>query len=91
LLTRRYNVGVESRSIERKDSRESVSQARDPDRQPSRSDDRDSAGPGDPKTPPTRSRSRIYAAETFGLLLISALLLLITLIRYWHHIQWSAR
>jgi hypothetical protein len=33
----------------------------------------------------------VYATETAGLLLIAALLLVITLIRYWHDIRWSLR
>ena len=34
-------------------------------------------------------RHAIYATETSGLLLIAFLLLALTLIRYWHAIQWS--
>ena len=34
-------------------------------------------------------RHTIYATETSGLLLIAFLLLALTLIRYWHAIQWS--
>ena len=33
----------------------------------------------------------IYATETFGLLLIAFLLLVLTLVRYWHAIHWSVR
>jgi hypothetical protein len=33
----------------------------------------------------------VYASETAGLLLIAALLLVLTLIRYWHEIHWSLR
>jgi hypothetical protein len=33
----------------------------------------------------------IYARETSGLLLIAFLLLVLTLIRYWHAIHWSMR
>jgi hypothetical protein len=36
-------------------------------------------------------RHPIYATETFGLLLIAFLLLVLTLIRYWHAIHWSLR
>jgi hypothetical protein len=36
-------------------------------------------------------RHAIYASETSGLLLIAFLLLVITLIRYWHAIHWSVR
>jgi hypothetical protein len=33
----------------------------------------------------------IYATETSGLLLIAFLLLVVTVIRYWHTIHWSWR
>jgi hypothetical protein len=36
-------------------------------------------------------RHAIYAAETTGLLLIAFLLLVVTVIRYWHAIHWSLR
>jgi hypothetical protein len=36
-------------------------------------------------------RHAIYATETSGLLLIAFLLLVLTLIRYWHAIHWSLR
>jgi hypothetical protein len=36
-------------------------------------------------------RHAVYASETTGLLLIAALLLILTLIRYWHFINWSIR
>ena len=36
-------------------------------------------------------RHAVYASETTGLLLIAALLLALTLIRYWHTIHWSLR
>jgi hypothetical protein len=36
-------------------------------------------------------RHAIYATETSGLLLIAFLLLVLTLIRYWHAIHWSVR
>jgi hypothetical protein len=34
-------------------------------------------------------RHHIYATETAGLLLVAILLLVLTLIRYWHSINWS--
>jgi hypothetical protein len=40
--------------------------------------------------PKPRGRE-VYAAETTGLLVIVVLLLVLTLIRYWHHIHWSLR
>jgi hypothetical protein len=36
-------------------------------------------------------RHSIYAAEATGLLLMAVLLLILTLIRYWRDIPWSAR
>lgn len=33
----------------------------------------------------------IYTLETTGLLVIAILILVLTLIRYWHRIPWSAR
>jgi hypothetical protein len=33
----------------------------------------------------------IYAAEATGLLLMAILLLILTIIRYWRYIPWSAR
>jgi len=43
---------------------------------------------------PDDSRQRrhaVYASETAGLLLIALMLLVLTLVRYWHHIHWSLR
>ncbi len=34
---------------------------------------------------------RIYKLEAAGSLIIGALILLLTLTRYWHHIVWGAR
>jgi hypothetical protein len=36
-------------------------------------------------------RHSIYAAEATGLLLVAVLLLILTIIRYWRYIPWSAR
>ena len=47
-----------------------------PDQQPS------------PKRP---DKLRIYKLEAAGSLIIGALILLLTLTRYWHHIAWGAR
>ena len=33
----------------------------------------------------------VYTLETTGLLVIAAIILIITLIRYWHHIPWNWR
>jgi hypothetical protein len=38
-----------------------------------------------------RHRHAVYASETTGLLLIAFLLLVLTLLRYWHDIHWSLR
>jgi hypothetical protein len=34
---------------------------------------------------------QIYTLEATGLLVIAGLILILTLVRYWHHIAWSAR
>jgi hypothetical protein len=34
---------------------------------------------------------QIYTLEATGLLVIAALVLIMTLVRYWHHIAWGAR
>jgi hypothetical protein len=34
---------------------------------------------------------QIYTLEATGLLVIAAVILILTLVRYWHHIAWSAR
>ncbi|HET9408819.1 MAG TPA: hypothetical protein VFO39_16375 [Candidatus Sulfotelmatobacter sp.] len=36
-------------------------------------------------------RHATYATETAGLLLIAFLLLILTLLRYWHDIHWNIR
>ncbi len=36
-------------------------------------------------------RHAVYASETAGLLLIALVLLVLTLVRYWHEIHWSLR
>jgi hypothetical protein len=47
----------------------------------------------DPKSNESQKQHRqaVYASETAGLLLIAVLLLVLTLIRYWHDIHWSLR
>jgi len=45
-----------------------------------------SSAPG--SKPPRRS---VYASETVGLVLIALVLLILTLVRYWHDIHWSWR
>lgn len=49
-----------------------------------------------PQRQPEPPRSRhplphVYTLETTGLLVIAVLILILTLVRYWHHISWSAR
>jgi hypothetical protein len=44
-----------------------------------------------PDSQPKRRRHAVYASEATGLLLIAFLLLVLTLVRYWHHIHWSLR
>jgi hypothetical protein len=34
---------------------------------------------------------QIYTLEATGLLVIAALILILTLVRYWHHIHWGLR
>lgn len=36
-------------------------------------------------------RRSITRMETMGLLIIAVLILIFTVVRYWHHIGWSAR
>jgi hypothetical protein len=36
-------------------------------------------------------RHSIYAAEATGLLLMAVMLLVLTILRYWRYIPWSAR
>jgi len=38
-----------------------------------------------------QQRHSIYAAEATGLLLMAVLLLILTVVRYWRDIPWSAR
>jgi hypothetical protein len=44
-----------------------------------------------PQDDPKHHMHAVYASETKGLLLIAFLLLVLTLIRYWHEIHWSIR
>ena len=48
---------------------------------------------GDPQRDHSHKHHRhaIYAMETTGLLLIAFLLLILTVLRYWHDIHWSLR
>jgi hypothetical protein len=40
---------------------------------------------------PKHRRHAVYASETTGLLLIALMLLVLTLVRYWHYVHWSPR
>jgi hypothetical protein len=40
---------------------------------------------------PQQHRRAVRAKETIGLLLIAFLLLVVTIVRYWHSIHWSLR
>jgi hypothetical protein len=46
---------------------------------------------GQPESAEKRSRHTAYATEASGLLLVAFLVLVLTLIRYWHAIRWSVR
>ncbi len=54
-------------------------------------------GAASPKRQPEPTEPRrhpipeIYSVETTGLLVIAAIILVLTLIRYWHYIPWGAR
>jgi hypothetical protein len=50
-------------------------------------------GPADPKSAVHEHNHRhaAYAAEATGLLFMAVLLLILTIIRYWREIPWSAR
>jgi hypothetical protein len=44
------------------------------------------------RIPPERHPiPEVYTVETTGLLVIAAIVLILTLVRYWHHIPWGAR
>ncbi|MGZ5141087.1 MAG: hypothetical protein ACXWCX_25080 [Burkholderiales bacterium] len=47
----------------------------------------------EPKNDSTHPHHRhaVYASEAAGLLLIAFLLLVLTVIRYWHDVHWSMR
>jgi len=45
----------------------------------------------DPSSGVKRQKTHIYSAEATGLLIIGLLILILTLVRYWHYINWSAR
>lgn len=36
-------------------------------------------------------RRNVYASETVGLVVIALVLLILTLVRYWHNVHWSWR
>jgi hypothetical protein len=46
-----------------------------------------------PEKPPHPHRDvpQVYSLEATGLIVVAVVILIITLIRYWHNIAWSAR
>ena len=42
-------------------------------------------------SPERHPKPHIYTLEATGLLVVAALLLILTLARFWHHIPWNAR
>ncbi len=50
---------------------------------------RGTIAPMDDSQQTRKHRHTAYATETAGLLLIAFLLLMLTLLRYWHDIHWS--
>jgi hypothetical protein len=47
--------------------------------------------PREDPSPEHHHTPQINTLEATGLLVIAALVLILTLVRYWHHIAWSAR
>jgi hypothetical protein len=45
----------------------------------------------EPSTSEHHRTPQIYTLEATGLLVIAVLILILTLVRYWHHIAWSIR
>ena len=50
-----------------------------------------SALPPERESAARHSNHAVYASEATGLLLIAFMLLLLTVIRYWHAMHWSLR
>ncbi|MGA8309387.1 MAG: hypothetical protein WB755_05120 [Terriglobales bacterium] len=44
-----------------------------------------------PDHPSPGRKNPIYTQEAAGVLIIGLLILILTLVRYWHYIAWSAR
>jgi len=55
---------------------------------PKRQPDPQSSGHASPEHHRT---PQIYTLEATGLLMIAALILILTLVRYWYHIPWGVR
>jgi hypothetical protein len=49
------------------------------------------AVPDTPQDDHKHHRHAVYASETTGLLIIAFVLLILIVVRYWHHIHWSLR
>jgi len=45
----------------------------------------------EPRPPEHHRTPQIYTMEATGLLVVATLILILTVVRYWHHIPWSAR
>jgi hypothetical protein len=45
----------------------------------------------DPQPDQRHPKTHIYSAEATGLLIVGLMILILTLIRYWHYINWRAR
>jgi len=42
-------------------------------------------------TSPHHHTPQVYTLEATGLIVIAVLILIVTLVRYWHHIPWGIR
>jgi hypothetical protein len=45
----------------------------------------------DAHSPEPHGTPQIYTLEATGLLVIAAVILILTLVRYWHHFAWGVR
>jgi hypothetical protein len=45
----------------------------------------------DRDSPAASAKSRSHKLEAKGLLIVAVIILIITLVRYWHNFAWSAR
>jgi hypothetical protein len=47
--------------------------------------------PLDSSSPGAHHKSRIYQREVTGLIVVAVLLLILTVLRFWHNLAWSLR